>query len=397
MRTIMGTYLGVNVIFTLCDIISCAEVTDHHITRGCVFFLHCALWGDAPIPSIDVPYYIALPILRKASEHPSELVVYEVAFALKQLVAKIGSEIHPHAWHNIFCIVTKLYKFALLIKDDMKAQALSNVIGDTIDQMEQLRDNDRFCVKRVIFYNFLLPFTPLRTEVSTLKVVSYLTKHALANTEFGDWLERLRDVLHRHFFNDARIAVRVHALACMTDAIKSLGKSRATAVIERVVMPAVRNVLNEKLVVRCAIADVLGHIAYEHNHPIMTDCMHHLIAMTREPFKQANDGSVSEYSLESAKDVIKAVDWLILVFKRRIWDLPSSDAITAFSALLAFLESHYKRPALFFGLPQLRAKVRAARQLVPLDFWRACWLHWLPMIYSLMYAQPNSCCTRLLL
>ena len=99
----------------------------------------------------------------QASEHRNELVIYEVAFAMKLLVAKLGPEIHPQAWDNIFTIVSNLYKYSIGMTDNVKAQAILNVVNDTVDYMEQLRDQDQFCVMRETFYSFLSPFTLLRT------------------------------------------------------------------------------------------------------------------------------------------------------------------------------------------------------------------------------------------
>ena len=119
--------------------------------------------GNSPHPH---PYPSPLPTPPphpQASQHTHELVVYEVSFAMKLLVANLGPEINPAAWDSIFTIVSNLYKFSIGMTDDVKAQSLLSVVNDTVDYMEVFRDQDQFCVMRETFYTFLSPFTLLRT------------------------------------------------------------------------------------------------------------------------------------------------------------------------------------------------------------------------------------------
>ena len=63
MRTLLGTHIGVSAFYTLCSMAKCQEKRDPHVTRGCVYFLHMALWSSAPVTSLEVPYTFALPVL----------------------------------------------------------------------------------------------------------------------------------------------------------------------------------------------------------------------------------------------------------------------------------------------------------------------------------------------
>ncbi|KAF2361373.1 Tuberin-type domain [Trinorchestia longiramus] len=443
MRTILGTYLGVSALFTICDLIKCQECRDPHITRGCVYFLHTALWGVSPVTSLDVPFPFALPVLLEASLNHNELVVYEVAFAIKLLVGKLGAEIHPQAWEIIFSIVTNLYNFCLSLDDSVKGQAILNVVNDAVDYMESLKEQDQFCVRRETFFNFLRPYTNLRSEASATEVVQFLAKDALDSCkEDGAWLERLSTVLLQHYCRDHRVNIRKLATTWMVYSVKNLGKKHANQVVVSIILPALAQYRQEPLPVRCAVVDVLGTVAYGHNHPVMTECLQLLIQTLTEPFKKLHgstpvsvaslrqsstvdlphqrdpsnpphqtnevtvtsdsatstlshshiadaDHSCGEHGMESLHsdgidrsrcsdgnsrsnfdvsayedgksdsycDVIMAVDWLIKIFKRRIWHLPSSDAILAFKALLTFLDNHYTNPGLFNHLPQIRSKI----------------------------------------
>ncbi|XP_018019720.1 tuberin-like isoform X2 [Hyalella azteca] len=408
MRIILGTYLGVSALFTICDVIKSTEPRDPHVIRGCVYFLHSALWGPNPVLTLDVPFHFALPVLLQASTSSNELIVYEVAFAIKLLVGKLGAEIHPQAWETVFSIVTNLYNFCLSLDDNNKGQAILNVVNDSVDYMETLKEQDQFCVRRETFFNFLRPFTVLRSESSANDVIEFLTRDALDSKE-DDWLQRLSAVLVQHYCHDQRLNIRKLAITSMNNAVRNLGKKRATEVVEAIILPTVAEYRHEPLAIRCAVVELLGTVAFEHNHPVLTKCLKLLVQTVVDPFKkclaspaagdmttvnseaplnsdvnQSVDAAVSSNlnavdkfkagdesqsnsltdtsACEEGKcdpycDVVMAVDWLIKIFKRRMWHLPSSDAIMAFKAMLTFLEYHYANPALFKHLPSVRRKI----------------------------------------
>ena len=59
-----------------------------------------------------------------------------------------------------------------------------------------------------------------------------------------------------------------------------------------------------------------------------------------------------------AADVIAAVAGLIRIFKKKLWELPSSHAIKAYEILLTCLENHYRYQSVMDGVSRVRLQVR---------------------------------------
>ena len=60
---------------------------------------------------------------------------------------------------------------------------------------------------------------------------------------------------------------------------------------------------------------------------------------------------------EDLEDVIDGVRGLILIFKKKMWCMPSKHAIRAYQILMSALEFHYRLPHILENVPIIRKLV----------------------------------------
>ncbi|KAK8725684.1 hypothetical protein OTU49_010691, partial [Cherax quadricarinatus] len=108
--------------------------------------------------------------------------------------------------------------------------------------------------------------------------------------------------------------------------------------------------------VRTAAVNLLVHIAMTQNSVVVPDILTMLEKIVMAPYLR--DGDCVQVIKESeAADIIAAVAGLIRIFKKKLWELPSSHAIQAYGILLACLEHHYRNQSVLHGVSRVRMKI----------------------------------------
>lgn len=74
------------------------------------------------------------------------------------------------------------------------------------------------------------------------------------------------------------------------------------------------------------------------------------------PYSSAGDCVQVVRESETA-DIIAAVAGLIRIFKKKLWELPSSYAIQAYRILLSCIEHHYRNQTVLEGVARVRLQV----------------------------------------
>lgn len=66
---------------------------------------------------------------------------------------------------------------------------------------------------------------------------------------------------------------------------------------------------------------------------------------------------------EEAADISTAITSLVIMLRRKSWQLPSRFAVSIYNILITFLENHYKKPRILEKANVIRFKVRICLDL----------------------------------
>lgn len=91
----------------------------------------------------------------------------------------------------------------------------------------------------------------------------------------------------------------------------------------------------------------------------LTICLYQqILNRPYEIHAQTAPDTVHIYSESEVDDILRAVEGIVRLFKRKIYQLPSSIAVSAYKSLVKHLSNHYKKPAVLDSCFRIRYKVR---------------------------------------
>lgn len=111
-----------------------------------------------------------------------------------------------------------------------------------------------------------------RPETSVLYLIQYLSNN-IRPTETA-WLHNLYDLLTNYYESESRTNVRLKVLDILSDVIQLYGSQYEDELIERVVIPHMQNIANDKdIVVRSAVAKLLISLCMDYNSKTIVDIL----------------------------------------------------------------------------------------------------------------------------
>nr|XP_045602485.1 tuberin-like [Procambarus clarkii] len=306
MRNLLGTHLGNSGLCVLCHLIR--NNSDALMVRGAIFFLTTALWGANKVSSLDYKPAAVLPTFREAANNGHVLVVYEVALSIQKLVSKMYMELHLSSWEIVLDTLSKLFEHTDFLQESSVLRLL--------DHLAQGVD-------------------PLRPH----------------------WLANLSTLLNQFFCRDHRPNVRTKALAILADIYNNNRHMHGAEMIRNVICIQMEGIEAERDVgVRTAAVNLLVHIALTQRSYVVPDILNLLEKIVFAPYLNKGD-CVKVVKESEAADIIAAVAGLIRIFKKKLWQLPSSYAIQTYGILLACLEQHYRYQSVLQGVSRVRLKI----------------------------------------
>ncbi|XP_071526636.1 tuberin-like [Panulirus ornatus] len=353
MRNLLGTHLGNSGLYVLCRLIQ--KNGDAHIVRGAIFFLTSALWGTNKVSSLNYKPAAVLPTLREASKNNHVLVIYEVALSIQKLVSKMYMELHLSSWDIILDTLSKLFEHAVALEEGHEKQTIVAVLKDILDVIEQLIDLQQFGGSSDKFFSLIDQYSNLRPESSVLRLLDHLAQGA--DPLRPHWLANLGTLLNQYYRHDHRPNVRTKALAILADVYNNNRHTYGTEMVRNVITLQMEGIEAEQNVgVRTAAVNLLVHIAITQKSFVVPDILRMLEKIVIAPYSNADD--VVQVVRESeAADIIAAVAGLIRIFKKKLWELPSSFAIQTYGILIACLEHHYCKQAVLEGVSRVRLQI----------------------------------------
>ncbi|KAB7503587.1 Tuberin [Armadillidium nasatum] len=381
MRNLLRTELGNTALCSLCELIENED--NFHITRGSIYFVTNAMWSKHKITSLTFRTMAVLTTLRKASESIHPLVIYETAISLSKLVRNHPEELHLPAWDITLDILEKLFAFTANYSNKEQAQMIFNVLNNTIDDIEDQISRDAFYGSLSKFYDLVDSYSIQRNPNSISMLLSYKTR--LMGPGLGIWLEELSGLMHRHFKLETRAAVRLHALSKLKSIFDNYKWTyHADEICEQVVVTQLNEIEKDPdLNVRKEGVSLLIHMAVILKSSVVKTLLHFIGNIVFLPYKflNLNLSQVSQVSEEEVslvlqdsrkildaekpkiyqegevEDIYEGVRGLILIFKKKIWCLPSEFAIDAYQILMLVLQCHYTYPEVLGKVSCIRKEI----------------------------------------
>ncbi|RXG55233.1 Tuberin [Armadillidium vulgare] len=381
MRNLLRTELGNTALCSLCELIENED--NFHITRGSIYFVTNAMWSKHKITSLTFRTMAVLTTLRKASESIHPLVIYETAISLSKLVRNHPEELHLPAWDITLDILEKLFAFTANYSNKEQAQMIFNVLNNTIDDIEDQISREAFYGSLSKFYDLVDNYSIQRNPNSISMLLSYKTR--LMGPGLEIWLEELSGLLHRHFKLETRAAVRLHALSKLKSIFDNYKWTyHADEICEQVVITQLNEIEKDPdLNVRKEGVSLLIHMAVILKSSVVKTLLHFIGNIVFLPYKflNLNLSQVSQVSEEEVslvlqdsrkildaekpkiyqegevEDIYEGVRGLILIFKKKIWCLPSEFAIDAYQILMLVLQCHYTYPEVLGKVSCIRKEI----------------------------------------
>ncbi|KAG7164375.1 Tuberin-like, partial [Homarus americanus] len=337
MSNLLGTHYGDSALCILCHIIQ--EITDPHIVRGAIFFITSILWGSAMTPALNYTPSVVLATLYKASENSHVLVVYEVAVSIQKLVVRMGSKLHVNSWTLVLKILMNVFMHTVKMTEErIEKPTILAVLSEAVDGIEHLVESREYFGSHGQFYLLVDQYSQLRPEASVIKLLDYQEMNL--NPANPLWLVKLAKLFTHHYHGDQRLKVKMKALDILSHIFKNNSQVYGTELIREVIVPQLNGVEKETEVkVRTAAVKFLCQISVTHKSDIILDVLNILEKVLLASYLKEERTVLQE---SEATDIVAVVDGLIQVFKVKMWEIPASHSLSAFTILLRCLDHHYQ-------------------------------------------------------
>lgn len=332
MRYVLGADVGRAALLRLLEAMRAGALDgDATRARGAVFFVSTALWGSRPARR-DVNLLAVLPTFLEAVESAPELQVltYEVLLSVQSLLARCGAELDDITYDVVFQILHEVLTH--IDHYNPPNEVISARFHEVITQIEQSVEKKQFLGSLDRLYELVDRCGYDRPESSVYRMLQYKRECG-----FETWVHTAE-----RYVRDARVAVRVHTLqgADRPAAARLLSAGAADSAAS----------------VRAAAATSIAVAATYAPTPAALDLLDLLEKILNRPFEMY----VTDVSLPpdtDASDVQACLRGLVRLFHRKLFVSPGSLAVRAYLTLLKHLELHYKRPAVFEHLPDVRKQI----------------------------------------
>ncbi|XP_063917194.1 tuberin isoform X2 [Zophobas morio] len=344
MKNLLGTHLGHSTLYTMCRFLQEPNLKkDAGLLRGCVFYIHMALWDINSMQNLCCPPSSVLPSVLQAvkANHPS--VALEVIIGIQKLINKQGLELLEPTWDIVLEIILHVIKQIELAPNEVPNNLTIITLHEILNTIENLIEVGNYKGSMNQFFAVIHECSRDRPETSVLKLIKFQSK-SIRPTESA-WLQNLYNLLANYFKPDLRTNVRLKVLSVLEDTIQLYGKvwQYEDELINHIVIPHMQNIAtDDNIVVRSEVAKLLVDLCKDYNSNICVELLEILEKLLLRPMEKE---AVPTHSTEADfLDISVLVPGLIQVFGRKIHKLPSSHATIIFKILVDFLEKNVHKP-----------------------------------------------------
>ncbi|XP_044253656.1 tuberin [Tribolium madens] len=336
MKNLLGTHLGHSTLFTMCRFLQEPNLKhDAGLMRGCVFYIHMALWDINSMQNLCCPPSSVLPSVLQAvrCNHPS--VAYEVILGIQKLINKQGLDLLEPTWDIILEIILHIVKQVELAPNEVPNNSTATTLHEILNTIENLIEVGSYKGSMNQFFAVIHECSSDRPETSVLKLIKYQSK-SIRPTESA-WLQNLFNLLSNYFKPEVRTNIRLKVLNVLEDTIRLYGLYE-DELINHIVIPHMQNIAqDDNVVVRSEVAKLLVDLCKNYTSNICTELLEILEKLLQRPPNLNNESDFL--------DIGVLVPGLVQVFARKIHKLPSTHAVLIYKIFVNFLERNLLKPA----------------------------------------------------
>ncbi|XP_035706694.1 tuberin isoform X3 [Folsomia candida] len=363
-KNLLGTHLGNSAIHTMCGFMESSDerFDNETLVRGAVVLVGTSLWGVKFIRGLKYSFNLVLQSFDKALDKKHKKATYEVQLRIQELVQSNCDVLTTVTWDLILQITSRILSFAKTdCKDDPHNYVkIMTAVNNTLDAIEAILFTKSFCGEVEQFFDLVDSCYLSRPIGSVEKLMQYKASTQL-HTAKAEWFESLVTFTEKHLRFEVRPAVKAKAMPIITKICLMNRDIYEEDLIVKVILPSMKNLENENDPnVRVSGVNFLVDFLMESSSKKGHDLLHILDKIINRPYEihaQTGSDTVHIYSESEVDDIVRAVEGIVKLFKRKIYHLPSSIAVSAYKSLVKHMGNHYKKPAVLDICYKIRYKI----------------------------------------
>ncbi|XP_055937007.1 tuberin-like isoform X2 [Argiope bruennichi] len=339
MRNLMGTNIGHTVIRYLCVILQ--DVVHHpdpRIVRGAVYFIGNALWGPNKVQTLTHPPSAIIPSFLKAVDRKDKIVAYEIILALNKLLLEHGDELTHRSliWDAILEVVGKILLCPEFQSTTPSLSTYTKSLHDFINIAEEKCPEQSY----ENLYKIIYQSADFRNVQSILKLIAFKEKKLKGYNP--NFITDFTELIEKFFKNESRSAIQLETVRFIERVrLKALCYFEEDIIDQIILQQLAHTVSVPDVTVRKEAVQLLISMA-DTDSP---SCFHEILEIIEKVMKLALDTINSNGDkVESCSDIVAAVEGLIHVFKKKLFDSKPGHCIEIFNILVRHLEQQYENP-----------------------------------------------------
>ncbi|GBN97106.1 Tuberin [Araneus ventricosus] len=336
MRNLMGTNIGHTVIHYLCVILQdVVHHPDSRIVRGAVYFIGNALWGPNKVQTLTHPPSTIIPSFLKAVGRKDKIVAYEVILALNKLLMEHGDELTHRSliWDAMLEVVEKILLCPEFHSTTPPLSTYTKSLHDFINAAEEKCPEQSY----ESLYKIVYQSSEFRNVQSILKLIAFKEKKLKVYNP--DFIPDFTELIEKFFKNESRPAVQLETVRFIERVrLKTLCYFEDDLIDQIILQQLTHTVSVLDVSVRKEAVQLLINMA-DTDSP----CFFEILEIIEKILKHVLDTIKSnDNEIQSCSDVVAAVEGLIHVFKKKLFDSKPGHCIEIFNILVRHLEQQYE-------------------------------------------------------
>ncbi|XP_067929120.1 tuberin-like isoform X2 [Watersipora subatra] len=345
MRELLGTHLGHSALFTLTGILQNREnLNDSVLQHGAIFFIGMALWASQRVDTLHVSATAVLPAFKVALASNNTKVAYEVSLTVLRLVRKYGKSQPSILWDHVLDILDHLHD---LIKrgaphDTAITEKISNNLHDVLTAMEDLQDSCTYSSSPDRLFEFIEMCSASRPEASVTMLLEH--RAVACRPSDDDWLSNLENLLNKYYKTETRATIRLKALNVFSQIVATNKTLHEDELLDMMLTTFAGVYADVDVTIRCRAVQVLAEQAKSCTSKKCIEILSLLEKIAnRETRPNLSTSGRTAETEQNCADILAAVTGLVDIFKSKLYEPRTTQALLPLEALLSHMSLHYGR------------------------------------------------------
>lgn len=333
MRNLMGTFAGHSVIFYLCKMLQ--DLTSHpdpKMIRGAIYFIGMALWGPNKVLTLKVPPTAIMPSFLRAIDRNDKCIAFEIILALNKLVSECGDQLeYGLVWDAILEVTKKILLYPEL---HSVASSCNKALQDFITLAEKHCPEDL----HECLYKIIDECSEFRNEQSIKQLILYKEKKL---QRFNlDFFTVFSELIEKFFRNESRPTIQLEVLKIVQRVRPKSFYYFEDDLVDQIILQHISHAVTvpDVSVRKEAITLLITMCETKSGH-----CFFEIVEIIEKIMRRMIDYlKLDDSSVDSCSDVVAAVEGLINIFKKKLFDVYSHHCIEIFNVLVHHMEQQYQ-------------------------------------------------------